>query len=951
MLVRLVNVKTISKFIHICSYYSSPSHYYYYYYCLLSFDKCNYQHNDATICYWTINVIITSASKTSKTISKFVHVCSYYSSPSHYYYYYYYYYCLLSFDKYQRSSVSRKALLWLQDYFLFFTYLFRLYFNVLTICCTVRLFYFSLLCTTHTHNFVKQEHSPIEIGLGKKRRLDVRELQSVQIVYEGVLETHRVAVAYYLQTVLTDLKLSLERFKSALFPEEIIWSGYASLPTQNTVICITVKCNPCSNPAYIEELSSWLKKEVVHLLKTSVTSQAYEIFEEQIQVLCSGSCRGIVLEWSAMPGRRVQIDTIKHLEEELWKSFCNLSKNSSLRSWVWYWKHCARLGSEHVHGFEGPGHDQYQGSVSRDCIRSYFVFKFPEVSKRCSFLIHAPYYIQDDEYLQQYNFIEQCIQRFEQMCGWVPDHETIVECLHDLKHVKFLLDEGSIIVVFKALSLFLAEMIKQRLIMVVKPVQNIPEWLKSGQREITRASNMVYTTDASQSTYSVTLLSLGPDLIQSIYRSVHSELWYLHAGVSKQLCKILSCLRLSLHVLCNRVENDEMFSESISSEMNEAADQQIPQCIKHPYFSRGKCSISWSMLLSFMYSDKYSLSMHFISELDLTSCKIGVPGAKIIAKHICSDNLCRFQLLDNNIGKEGMHIIASSHLLSAHMSWLGLGSNNLCFEGMNLLCSRLSECPGLLGLDLSDNTLFDNTSRNMGAQLLGSTLVHLSSMCMLQLQGNQLYDEGAKLLLQTWQNRARLTHLDLRNNNLSPGFGSSLMKLLDDEIHMIKLLEFSSKDTKLACLNQLPICFMRSSLQSNSISILNLSYARLGPAEACVLCDFLKNGLQCIGLFLRGNALRSDGAKIMAEGLFASNYLRLMDVGSNMIGSSGLSALKASSGDQKMVLMDNNIHEPVDMSCQVALILLYLYLLTLIFLFTVDALISTVVLFHVKDQI
>ena len=702
----------------------------------------------------------------------------------------------------------------------------------------------------------------------RKRHIDQEEeYKNVEIHFKGDFDMQQSVVSGFLKTIIEDLHDSLCRAEILCFSESVYWSCCPSSCTHSPIICITIQCTPGSE--HIDNLSSALIQEVLHICDTFSTE--FEILNKQIKIICSESCDGIVVEWAAMQDWRVRTEDMQKLEAGLWRSF-GYGLNIE---WVDYWVKCG-----------GPR----PGSLERVAIRSYFIFRFPMQSNKFSFRIKHEKDIFSE---RQSRIFSLCIKRLQSIWNFHVTKADVAECIKNLDHMQFILKRGSVIASFRALSPLLAD-----ILMTVLKSQ--PQQMPT----VIMASVSTYTGD-EKSKSSITLLSLGTRLLHIIYNFVPADVWHVHATGSRQLYRILHSLIPSLNVISNEYNRFKFKSEKFQSD---GGNQNISLDNL-----KGMVTISWNTLLEFLSKKKKEISINFLSVLDLTSCKICSAGAKILAARLSCPNICKLQLLDNYIGSDGIEFIARSSLINTQLAWLGLGGNIIGSTGLKFLCDKLSICTKLEGLDLSDNALNDDGVTS--AHLLSRALVGLSSVSSLHLQWNSLGDHQTALILETLKNQiTTLTDLDLRNNDLSADVGYTMITFLN--------LLSSGPKSKISRVNQLPIRAMRLGLTSRFISILTLSYRRLGPAEACILSEFLINGLHCSTLFLRGNVLRSEGAEIIAKGVFASLHLQLLDVGCNKIGRDGLLALKASAGHQKLILMDGNIHESVTVSTLLLLILI-----------------------------
>jgi len=373
-------------------------------------------------------------------------------------------------------------------------------------------------------------------------------------------------------------------------------------------------------------------------------------------------------------------------------------------------------------------------------------------------------------------------------------------------------------------------------------------------------------------------------------------------------------------------------------------------------------------------------------KLDLSKNNIGPKGTEIISQKFAEFNnlqLTHLNLSDNGIKSEG--VISLSRFINhcINLKELDLSCNHIQKEAAERLASAFTECTKLTNLNLSYNRLeTKGTQIVINAIRKFSTLTHLNlcnnlcnNFCIdfegedslrklthLNLSGNYIGSEGAKMLSRMLANNEvltylnlyannigtegtesltrailfNLTHLDLSLNNIRSEGATSLAEMLkqcDKPLlsHLnlatnrlgskgaIKLVSELEKCPSLTYLNfsgiQLGLegakGLSRMFSQNNPIlSYLNLSYNKIGPKGAASIAKMISNCTLLKHLHLKSNGFGPKGVKSLLPMIKKCSLLFELDLSNNDIRSEGVKSLVPiieNCSLSKLVLSNNDI--------------------------------------------
>lgn len=126
-----------------------------------------------------------------------------------------------------------------------------------------------------------------------------------------------------------------------------------------------------------------------------------------------------------------------------------------------------------------------------------------------------------------------------------------------------------------------------------------------------------------------------------------------------------------------------------------------------------------------------------LTHLDLSSCKINSVGMCALALILNTTSIKKLSLSGNNIGDEGMGLLAKSLKTNASLEELVISNNNIGDKGAKLLADSLSHNKTLTSLKIGVNNIGDE-----GAKELACLLRNNETLRELSLGLNNIRDEG-----------------------------------------------------------------------------------------------------------------------------------------------------------------------------------------------------------------
>jgi hypothetical protein len=405
------------------------------------------------------------------------------------------------------------------------------------------------------------------------------------------------------------------------------------------------------------------------------------------------------------------------------------------------------------------------------------------------------------------------------------------------------------------------------------------------------------------------LARVGFNLLHMIYKDI-PDLLFTHAAVSRMFSDAARINRAVL--LCRRTFTQHHDSGRSIQSLDFFLDE----------INGGNCLVRSNTFMNAAASAlKKGMGLTKISCLDMTSCRIGMCGAKLLGNllGICP-SLCRLQLLDNRLTSAGCEIIISSLEHNTVLSRLGLGSNELKPQVMSIMGQRRLQV-----LDLSDNEISDdglefwekicleqklgpgairralsskfvavlclrmNFIGDAGALALAKILSCFDFLESCDIAFNRIHDIGAKSILDSIWNKKIISKIDFRKNYLSASFGNVLGEFGKQVIH--DWVYNDSRIQKNLLLNGVKVCAVKCNHGTDSSfkfvweSSLDLSFKYMGSPEVVMLACLLHNTPEVSKLNLRWNSVAAessaDSELLCTNALKSLCMLRDVDISDN----------------------------------------------------------------------
>ncbi|KAK3254364.1 hypothetical protein CYMTET_36420 [Cymbomonas tetramitiformis] len=280
-----------------------------------------------------------------------------------------------------------------------------------------------------------------------------------------------------------------------------------------------------------------------------------------------------------------------------------------------------------------------------------------------------------------------------------------------------------------------------------------------------------------------------------------------------------------------------------------------------------------------------------LNTLDLENNQIGPEGANALvvaitpnAKRLFNRSLNTLSLSSNNIGPEGAKALAvaltpnDKGVFNGSLNTLDICDNGITGEAARQLAEVVLAHPSMKVFnkiqmqDLKDDkvTELDVSGKNIGvpgALVLGRLLVSNGSLDTLDLQDNEIGEEGAKALAVALSLNDKgvfngsLNTLNLNNNDIRDKGAKALVAALTPNAEGV--FNGSLNSITITKGVELPI----GALRRNELTELNFSRKGLGPEDAIILGAVLVFNTSLNTLDLDDNKIGAEGAKALAAAL------------------------------------------------------------------------------------
>ena len=266
--------------------------------------------------------------------------------------------------------------------------------------------------------------------------------------------------------------------------------------------------------------------------------------------------------------------------------------------------------------------------------------------------------------------------------------------------------------------------------------------------------------------------------------------------------------------------------------------------------------------------------------LDLHNHEHSYSDVKLVSKCLEQHSHCTRLILTNcNVGDDGAKTCAVGLSHCAGLKELVLNVNNIGDEGSIALAETLTKNPfsHLEKLDISFNGIGDS-----GAKSLSEGLILCTNLHSLDLRCNKIGDEGAIAITRAVKD----VELLLCNQKITKEGAHALFDIKHD-------VDISSMDFfQIDCAGVALSVFCSNTCGSHyNLQLLNLQSKAIRSDGAKSLAECLKHCTNLQTLNLYSNSIGDDGAKALAEGLKHCTNLQTLNLRYNSIGADGAKAL------------------------------------------------------------
>ena len=239
-----------------------------------------------------------------------------------------------------------------------------------------------------------------------------------------------------------------------------------------------------------------------------------------------------------------------------------------------------------------------------------------------------------------------------------------------------------------------------------------------------------------------------------------------------------------------------------------------------------------------------------LSNLTLSYCNINSEDIRALAIGLASSSLNVLNLSGNNIGSEGMKLLADS----INCKELILHSCNIGSEGATFLAEYLVAKPFISTLILNNNNI-----DSIGIRALAKALKYCSKLQQLHLAGNSVGHSGVAALAQSLKFCSNLVNLDLSRCTLV-AYGSVSL----EPCHLNKIIYLDLSDNGVIS-ETILTAFIGGMKDYRFLRTLNLSNNNINSRAAISLAEGIRNCPSLYCLFLSKNNIGLNGVVEIAK--------------------------------------------------------------------------------------
>ncbi|KIE05780.1 hypothetical protein NF27_CX00010 [Candidatus Jidaibacter acanthamoeba] len=291
-----------------------------------------------------------------------------------------------------------------------------------------------------------------------------------------------------------------------------------------------------------------------------------------------------------------------------------------------------------------------------------------------------------------------------------------------------------------------------------------------------------------------------------------------------------------------------------------------------------------------------------ITYVNLLRTNIGSRGIKILAGTLKQNKIIKaINLGENYLQDEGAYYVAEILKENKSITTISLQHNNIEDEGAISLAEAI-----IINGRTSKINLSDNKIGQRGSIALIEALMQIDSINYVNLGGNNLGDKCVKAYCKMLESNKSIASINLANCKIGVEGLKALIDVLKDNNKVITSLDLEGNnitDEGIKLLSEILI-------NNESITHVNLSNNKIGEKGAEYLANVLTKNHTIISINLRGNQLKDQGIKTLCTGLSNNQSIYIFDISKNQIGGSGANHIgKLLDGNCRFTsinLMENN---------------------------------------------
>ena len=238
---------------------------------------------------------------------------------------------------------------------------------------------------------------------------------------------------------------------------------------------------------------------------------------------------------------------------------------------------------------------------------------------------------------------------------------------------------------------------------------------------------------------------------------------------------------------------------------------------------------------------------------------------------------------------------------------MDLNNNNIGEEGGKAIIGTLERNTALTSLSLGNNNIGEE-----GGKTVADILKTNTTLTSLDLNNNNIGEEGGKSLISTLEKNTTLISLTLESNSI----GARELEIIKGYLvrNILLLPGTTSLDLKYKDIGDVGLKVAATALKTNTtLTSLNLKCNSLTNKGGKTIADILKSNTTLTSLNLDSNNISVEGGKVIAKALQINATLTSLNLDrnnmSNEVGKTIIEALKTNTIIIKLSLWDNNIEE------------------------------------------